>query len=1105
MLNQRIKNETIEAGHQFEIIFGASPDGAVISRLEDGIIAEINRGFTALTGYYRAELAGRNILEVPLWKDPADLKKVTDELRQKEVCNNYEALLLRKDGTFLTGLISARIVGFKGEEYILYLIRDISARKQDEALILARNAELAEAKRSLEKTMEDSERSRLALLSILEDIKASDEMLHNSEKYYRVLVESQRDLITRWRPDTTLTYVNQTYCDLVGHKREDLLGLPWLTLTPEESRDNFREFYLKLEKNPKVNEYQHFIKAADGTERWIAWNEVPILDDSGHLLEYQSVGRDITRMKLVEQDLIEKEQKLNKSQEIGMLGSWTWDNKNRKLEWSDELYKIWGLPESFDLKYDAIETMIHQDDRENNSKIWKQLMQKGGAANNEFRIIKPNGEMRHVYQNIEVVCQSNSGTLKAFGIMQDITQRKEAENIQRSLYLISNAALGCRDLQQLYIQVHVIINKLLSADNFYISLYDRTNGMLTFPYYKDEKNDYTQPRKFGQGLTEYIITTQRPLLVDKRVHDNLKREGKAQVMGYPSKHWLGVPLIAENQAFGALVVQSYDETVKYKERDMELLNFVADHVATAIVTIKNRQEIEENEKRYKTFLDSTEDMVYLKDENFRYLLSNKSVVKFLGKSPSELMERSDYDIMPPDLAAPFRKSDIEVLERNELLVSHVSFNGRYYESRKFPVKLATGKTGVGGYIRDITDLMRAEQSKKMVEQELEQSRKMEAIGQLAGGVAHDFNNMLTGIMGNAEMLQIKLSGNKEVEGPIENIIKSAEHSANLTKQLLAFARKGQYQLIPVNVHKIINETAHLLSSTLDRKIAIEQMLRANPSNILADPTQLENCLMNLGINARDAMPHGGRLLFSTDLIELDQEYINLHQYKIKAGPYVQITVSDTGTGMSNEVKKHLFEPFFTTKEPGKGTGLGLAGVYGCIKNHGGSIEVYSEIGHGTALKLYLPLLPRVQESALSEELTPPEQPGTGTILIVDDEEIIRNIATQLLESAGYRVIGCRDGVEAVKAYRNDTEGIDLVILDMIMPNKNGRETFYELQAINPKVRVLMSSGFTEDGETQEVIDSGARGFIQKPYRSTELLTKVHRAITEPKPDKGQKL
>ena len=1330
MLNQRIKNEAVEAGQQFETIFGASPDGAVISRLEDGVIIEINPGFTALTGYSREESVGRSSLEVSLWKDPADRDKVTAELRQKGVCDNFEALFLRKDGSVLTGLISARIILLQGQKHILSVTRDISSRKQGEEQISAQNAALAE-----------------------------------SEGRYRSLFENRHSVMLIINPDDgSIIDANPAAVNYYGWSRKELLNKKISqinTLSPEEVT---AEMQAALTEKRAYFNFNHC--RADGSVRQVEVFSGPI--DLSKKKYLYSIVHDVTERKAVEaklqemnaelkaakdmlndslrtsersrlallsvlEDAKKAEQELRESEERfkalhnASFGGIAIHDKGLILECNQGLSEMTGYSREELIGMDGM-LLIDRDSRD----LVMENILSGHEKPYEVTGLRKNGETYPLrLEGRGIPYKGKSVRAVEF---RDITESKRAENLQRALYQISDAAIGCRDLQQLYIQVHKTIAKLMPAENLYIAIYDQKSKNIDFPYYRDQKKDYHQPRRFGKGLTEYIITTQKPLLVNKQVHDQLEKEGKAQFVGQPSKQWLGVPLQSENNAFGALVVQSYDEKAEYTQKDLELLNFVAGHVAAAILSIKAEQELADSETRYRTFMDSATDIAFLKDHEFRYLMVNKAQLEFFARPADQILGKTDYDLMPKEAAQACRLSDQMVLESKQTMLSHEPVGNKIYEARKFPVELQNGKTGVGAYIRDITEQQRADQAiresrekyrdlvetindavfsigtdgiityispaikqiagydpqeivgnyfprfihpedremvagefknkiagklhpieyrvvakdcsihwvsssirvvkedgkpemlngimrditqrkqaedqikfasqkwettfdsigdgvclldrqgliiqcnnafsrmvkkpfdkilgsayyfvmqgiespdencpvvrmaksyhrevqemelegrylllsvdpiidtnkeligavyiisdiseRKLMEQELLQAQKMEAVGFLAGGVAHDFNNMLAGIMGNAELLQLKVYGQKELETYVENIIKASGHAAGLTKQLLAFARKGQYQQVPVNVHKVIAETLGILGNTIDRRIKIEQHLRANPAVILGDHSQLENALMNLGINARDAMPEGGKLIFSTDLVNLDREYILQHNYKIEPGHYIQISVDDTGSGMSEEVKRHLFEPFFTTKEKGRGTGLGLAGVYGCIKNHGGSVEVYSEPGRGTAIKLYLPLYGDLasEDQGFGQPQDQTPAPGTGSILVVDDEDMIRTIAAQILKTAGYRVQTCADGQEAVELYARDHGSIDLVIMDMVMPKVDGREAFNRMRKIEPRVKMLLSSGFSEDGDAQAILEDGALGFIQKPYRSAELLLRVQQAL-----------
>jgi two-component system, cell cycle sensor histidine kinase and response regulator CckA len=382
--------------------------------------------------------------------------------------------------------------------------------------------------------------------------------------------------------------------------------------------------------------------------------------------------------------------------------------------------------------------------------------------------------------------------------------------------------------------------------------------------------------------------------------------------------------------------------------------------------------------------------------------------------------------------------------------------------------------GVVLVFRDQTAEKRAAQQLHESETRLRQHEKLGAIGQLAGGVAHDFNNQLTGILGFAELLAARIRDPQQVRS-LDHIIQAALRSAELTKQLLSFARKGKVLSVPVRLHEVIHQVVALLSHSIDKRIRIVTFLEAQPDTVQGDPGQLQNALLNLALNARDAMPTGGELRFSTCITAENPSEIVL-------------SVGDTGSGMDDETKRHLFEPFFTTKDPGKGTGLGLAAVYGAIQSHGGAIAVDSAIGRGTVFTLRLPL--HHVKAEVQVEPVPAMQIGHASILVVDDEDAVRHLLKEMLEGLGYRVSTCVDGIEAVERFRTDWRDIDLVILDLVMPRLGGSEVFAAMREIDPDLRVLLSSGFSLDGEAQAMLATGACGFIQKPFRSADLARQV---------------
>jgi len=387
--------------------------------------------------------------------------------------------------------------------------------------------------------------------------------------------------------------------------------------------------------------------------------------------------------------------------------------------------------------------------------------------------------------------------------------------------------------------------------------------------------------------------------------------------------------------------------------------------------------------------------------------------------------------------------------------------------------------------------------RNLAEEQLRQAMKMEAVGQLAGGVAHDYNNMLTVIIGSAELMKNFAQDNPMLTKLASTILDAARRSADLTRELLTFSRKGDRSTLPFDVNQTIKAVVSLLEHSIDKNIRLESRLLARDTQISGDPSLLQSALLNLGINARDALPGGGTVTIATQNLELDYEFCQLHAFQIDPGPFLEISVSDTGTGIAKEDLEHIFEPFFTTKGVGEGTGLGLAMVYGTVKSHRGLVDVSSEPGNGTTFKLYLPLA----EGAAPATTPKSEAPrGSGGVLLVDDEPLLRDLGKDLLEDLGYRVYLAENGAQALEVYASHQDDIALVLLDMIMPKMGGKETLQRLVERYPAVIVLITSGFHRE-ENQDLLQNfGAKGFIQKPYRRTDLGKAVAAALAGEKND-----
>ncbi|MCK4729668.1 MAG: response regulator [Desulfobacterales bacterium] len=384
---------------------------------------------------------------------------------------------------------------------------------------------------------------------------------------------------------------------------------------------------------------------------------------------------------------------------------------------------------------------------------------------------------------------------------------------------------------------------------------------------------------------------------------------------------------------------------------------------------------------------------------------------------------------------------------------------------------------------------RAEQEKKELETKLQHAQKLEAIGTLAGGIAHDFNNLLMAIQGNASLVLFDIDPTHPFYEFLTNIKNQVESGAKLTRQLLGYARKGRYYVQPININELVENTSEAFGRTR-KEIIIHRELTGDLFAIEADQSQIEQVLMNLFVNAADAMPVGGNVVLKT--MNATHKDMKGKLYDPKPGNYVQLTVTDTGKGMDKETLERIFEPFFTTKEMGRGTGLGLASVYGIIKGHGGYIDVESEPGRGTTFSIYLP----ATEEKVEKTVKPTEEivEGAGTILLVDDEDRIMDVGTKLLKRLGYTVLEARGGREAVEIYKDNKDKIDLVILDMVMPRMGGGEAYDRMKEINPNVKVLLSSGYSIESQAKEILARGCDAFIQKPFGMQDLSVRIREIL-----------
>jgi len=490
-------------------------------------------------------------------------------------------------------------------------------------------------------------------------------------------------------------------------------------------------------------------------------------------------------------------------------------------------------------------------------------------------------------------------------------------------------------------------------------------------------------------------------------------------------------------------------------------------------------------------IENLADAAYFVLADSTIIYANAAATKMLGYTREEFLSMRIYEFNPdvtpeqwPGIWAMLRKAGKRTFEAN-----HQAKDGRVVPVEVWANLLVyEGKEMSCSFARDATE-------RRQLDLRLRQSEKMKAIGQLAGGVAHDFNNQLTGVSGYADLLLDLFRGHAQAEEYLEQIQLAVRRASGLTQQLLAFSRQEVTRRSVVDLHALIAETAGILERSIDKKISVTRQLHAKKPLVEGDPSGLQNVILNLALNARDAMAAGGHLTLSSENLVLDSDACSRLAPPVKPGAYVMISVADDGHGIAPEHLQRIFEPFFTTKAKGQGTGLGLATAYSTVKTHQGAISVYSEVGKGTVIRLYLPLFAGQRQEALASPSQLP-LPKNLHVMVVEDEEPLRDLAALILRSLGCEVTVFANGAQAVEFYRVAAPGVDLVLLDMCMPVMDGAQTFHALRKLRPDAKVLLASGYSLASDTRALLDAGAAGFVQKPYRKALLADKLAELLGE---------
>jgi two-component system cell cycle sensor histidine kinase/response regulator CckA len=709
----------------------------------------------------------------------------------------------------------------------------------------------------------------------------------------------------------------------------------------------------------------------------------------------------------------------------------------------------------------------------------------------EFKLVRKNGEERWVDFSASAAPIQFAGKPANVAILVDVTERKHAEQLQTALYRIAATTSSADDPQQLFAAIHGIVAELMYAKNFYLALYEAKTDRISFPYFVDEEDSPPEPRPLKKGLTEYILRTGNPLLATPEVFDKLIAQGEVEMIGAPSLDWLGVPLKTGETTFGVLVVQSYTEQRRYGEREKEILTFVSQHVASAIEHKRSQQALRESEVRYRTLVQSALYGIFRWSLEDQFTDVNPALVSILGydSAADVLGLRMTQDVyvdakqhgeIISDLLAAGQLRGIEVQwRRQDGKIITVRLSGRSIQE--------DGRiSGFEMIVEDITE-------RRLLEEQLRQAQKMEAVGQLAGGIAHDFNNLLTVIKGNSQLLLEKLHAVDSRRTGVEQIQKATDRAASLIYQLLAFSRKQVIEFRVLDLNSMIANTMQLLRRLLGEHIELTIIEGKDLGRVKADPGQMEQVVMNLALNARDAMADGGNLTIETENVEVDPTYPS-EDVSIAPGHYVMLRVTDTGTGMDPDTLAHIFEPFFTTKAVGKGTGLGLSTVYGIVKQSNGFITAQSQPGRGATFRVYLPRVDQAVDAV--EVLGPVSQglQGSETVMVVEDEDGVRSLITMLLARNGYTVLEASNAEEALDLCQNRGSRVHLLITDLVLPRMNGRELAERMSERYPGVRTLFMSGYTDDAALKDGVLENRAAFLQKPFNMETLLHKIREVL-----------